>query len=130
MGSIPAECTTPESLCKPEGDKNEGFAATQGMLRKEPVWVVNIPRSLVGKRSRIYRPTKAEALAAANENVDEHRIHGAELTGLTTAERAFALWLRERGMTVKAAQKILAEAPSALGSVMKQSRWGRCRPTA
>lgn len=80
--------------------------------------MVNLPASMVGKRTRIYRATKTEALAAANEYVCEHRIHGAELAGLTTAERAFVLWLREKGMTVDAAKKILSEAPSAVGPMM------------
>lgn len=97
------------------GDRNEPFSVKEGVHRGVAVWIADILESAVGKRVRMYRPTREEAVAAASEYLSEHRLHGSALSSLTTSERTFILWLRERGVTVETAQKALLDTPAASG---------------
>ena len=84
---------------------SQKFTATEMVIGGRKTWVVDLGIELLGKRHRIKRTTKEKAEATAEQYVTEKRLHGAELAGLTTTERAFILRLRERGITVEEASR-------------------------
>lgn len=53
-----------------------------------PMWLVDIPKTAAGKRTRIFRETKSAALQAANEAIEEFQKHGTA-GEISTRERAF-----------------------------------------
>ncbi len=75
------------------------------------VWEVDIPKALTGKRVRRFASTKEAALRAANEYLEENRLHGSALAGLSQAERFLILKYRNKGLTVAKMDAILSAAP-------------------
>lgn len=79
-----------------------GLEAVQVMKRDRPMWQVNIPASMGGgKRQRVFRATKDDALTAARDIVQEKRRFGNELSDLTVDERHFVLRWRGRLTTLQ-----------------------------
>lgn len=95
--------------------------AKQTTKRGIPHWVVDLSVRLTGKRVRIFRLTREEAEAAAWEYLSERQLHGGDLSTLTTMERTFILWLRERGIGVEVAQRILSDAPTTMGPMLENA---------
>ena len=71
------------------------LTAIHKFVKGRPVWEVNVPLSVCGKRVRLSRPTEREALAAANQWVVENQRFGTEHSDLTPAGRAFVMDLGE-----------------------------------
>ena len=81
------------------------LTAIHKFVKGRPVWEVNVPLSVCGKRVRLSRLTEREALAAANQWVVENQRFGTEHSDLTTAERAFVMHLREKKIPLRDAAK-------------------------
>ena len=62
--------------------------------------------------------TAEEAEAAARDRISERQEHGAELSELTTQERAFILRIREQGLSIGGVEKLLTAAPATVGPML------------
>ena len=95
--------------------------ASKATIAGRECWIVSIPKSLCGKRTRIKRTTERDALVAARQFISERQEHGSRRAEITETERDFIMSLRNGGISIAQAKRATSKEKAAKNKRLVQA---------